>query len=485
MFSKLSEDEENILKIQEDFSNIIYGNDEEEKKRMIKNINVELFDAKSYTEYLNINNEIIIENLFNKFKNEYITQKKKKKKDIDFTKFCLTSLKTKCKDLSMKYTKNYESDTSFLEVIKVKINSIMKELNINISNSDDKNIKTISNILSEITNNLNQNSFYINSNCEKFFNALRNQIIKANDTVEFNFKNNMHTCFYYFDMILAKDIESDKSRNFIELKKDTNKLIDELEELKSKYEIEKIFDKYYEKIDKEFQNIKENKENLISEYKDIEKIIKELENKILNLLNKDLDNKINSIMENLDSELKIKKEKLKEILYIGLEDEIKRGKYKIQFEKIFNLTLYEKLKIKIFDKFGKKEKLAVYGSIGAFGLFVLVSTLTTNIIGLISSILYGIIVGIVPWIISLFKSKEKLLSEKVEKYEKEFDLQFYNIRRNFVRLYKDALDENQKLFKEFLSLACTNFCKMENQKWKQIRELYQEIKAKILLYINN
>ena len=32
MFSKLSEDEENILKIQEDFSNIIYGNDEEEKK---------------------------------------------------------------------------------------------------------------------------------------------------------------------------------------------------------------------------------------------------------------------------------------------------------------------------------------------------------------------------------------------------------------------------------------------------------------------
>ena len=25
---------------------------------------------------------------------------------------------------------------------------------------------------------------------------------------------------------------------------------------------------------------------------------------------------------------------------------------------------------------------------------------------------------------------------------------------------------------------------MENQKWKQIRELYQEIKAKILLYTN-
>ena len=244
-----------------------------------------------------------------------------------------------------------------------------------------------------------------------------------------------------------------KSRNFEKLKKDTNKLIDELEELKSKYEIEKIFDKYYEKIDKEFQNIKENKENLISEYKDIEKIIKELENKILNLLNKDLDNEINSTMENIDKDLEKKKEKLKVILYTGLKDEIKKEEYKIQFEKIFNFTLYEKIKIKIFDKFGKKEKLAVYGSIGAFGLFVLVSTLTTNIIGLISSILYGIIVGIVPWIISKFKSKEKLLSEKVEKYEKEFDLQFYNIRRNFVRLYKDALDENQKMLKEFFLQA--------------------------------
>ena len=198
-----------------------------------------------------------------------------------------------------------------------------------------------------------------------------------------------------------------------------------------------------------------------------------------------MDNEIKSTMGKLDSELKIKKKKLKEILDIGLEDEIKMGKYKIQFEEIFNFTLYEKLKIKIFDKFGEKKKLAVYGSIGAFALFVSVSALTTSIFGLISSILYGIIVGIVPWIISKFKSKEKLLSEKVEKYEKEFDLQFYNIRRNFVRLYKDALDENQKLFKEFLSLACTNFCKMENQKWKQIRELYQEIKAKILLYINN
>ena len=482
MDEKLSDDNKKMEKIQEDFSSIIFNNIEEQQNNT-KNINAALFDAKSYMEYLDENNKINIENLFNKFKNDFKNKKGKK----NFTKFCLTSLKSKCQDLSMKFNKNFESDYSFYKEIENKMLSIKNELNINYDESDILNFKTISNILQYITNKIKENKFYIDSNCENFFITLTGQINKAKTHVEQNFNDNLDKCFSYFDMIFKKDISPENSNELINLRNKTDTLINELKELESKYEIEKIFDKYYNEIDNLFQKIENDKKILISKYeKDIEKLIKsELEEKIIRILNKDLDNEIDSTMENLDKELEKKKNEVYIILNEGLKNEIKKGYYKIHLKKIVNFSFLEKMKLKIYDILRSKKKTAIIASIGSFAIFFAISTLTFNIIGIISSLTTLLIAGLSSFLINKYRSKEQVLLKKLEECKKEFNDNFLRIRIKFIRLYKDSLSETKKLFRELLILASADLSKIEKKKWNELKEKYKKVKNNILSYLIN
>ena len=174
-------------------------------------INSSLFDAKSYLEFLELNNNLCNKTfVFKQIKEEYINKKKNKKQK--FTKFCLNYLNSKCNDLSIDI-KNFESDNIFYEDIKKEILSIMDDLNLKFDDSDMKNINNISNILQYMTIKIKENKFYKDSNCEDFFQILENQIKKAKNYVEINFKKNLIESFEYFDMILNKDIDSDNSKN--------------------------------------------------------------------------------------------------------------------------------------------------------------------------------------------------------------------------------------------------------------------------------
>ena len=55
---------------------------------------------------------------------------------------------------------------------------IMENLNIKCEKSDLDNIKKFCNILQYITINMKENKFYIDSNCQIFFNNLKKQIYK-------------------------------------------------------------------------------------------------------------------------------------------------------------------------------------------------------------------------------------------------------------------------------------------------------------------
>jgi BMFP domain-containing protein YqiC len=212
----------------------------------------------------------------------------------------------------MEYDKNYESDILFYEIIKNEMILIMNELNQNYNESDLKNIKEISNILQYMIKKKKENKFYINSNCEDFFKTLKNQIIKAKNYVEENFKENLEKCFFYFDMAFNREINEDNSINLENLRKDSKKIIEELKAFESKYKLERIFDNYYNKIIEIFKNIAEDKQKYISKYnKDISELIKkELEEKINNIFINDLNNEIEKLMKELDSEFAKNKEQL-------------------------------------------------------------------------------------------------------------------------------------------------------------------------------
>lgn len=65
-----------------------------------------------------------------------------------------------------------------------------------------------------------------------------------------------------------------------------------------------------------------------------------------------MNNDIENCMKELDNELKENKEQLNIIFKEGLNDEIKKGKYKTQIDKIFKFSFNEILKMKIYEIFG-------------------------------------------------------------------------------------------------------------------------------------
>jgi hypothetical protein len=79
MNPEFSDDDKNIIKIQEDFSNILFDNSEDNPKQKYSNkINAQLFDAKSYMEYLDEYNELgNTKYLFSKFKINFLNKKKR------------------------------------------------------------------------------------------------------------------------------------------------------------------------------------------------------------------------------------------------------------------------------------------------------------------------------------------------------------------------------------------------------------------------
>ena len=477
MFNQLKDNEKDITKIKTDLSNIIFHNNVEEinKKDNLKNINACLFNAKKYMEFLkekdNLCNKYY---LFNEFKNFF---KKKKKKN--FVKFFYDSLKTRCKDISMKIDESFECDDKFYLETKKEILELMNKSSINYDESEGKYFKNISNILFYINYKIKEMKLYVESHCEDFFNSLEEQIRKAKNYVDSNYSVNLEECFKYFDMIFDKEIEKDKSFNQKVFKTQTEEIIKELEELEGKYTIEKIFDNCMEKIIKVFDTIKENKEPLISKYeKNIEKLVKiEIEEKIKTILENDLNSDIEKTIDELDREVTKNKEKLLKLFNLGLEKELKKGKYKTEIDVIIKFSFYEKLQLNL-SSIGIDLKSYKKG-IGSIG-FLIASYFVFNIY------CFGIAVLLTlgSWVLGKFKKEERILDEKIEEALLKYSANFERTRRNFSRLYRNILDESKTLFKELLSVASIDLSKIEEVEWKTLKNDYQEIKSNIYALSN-
>ena len=482
MFEKLNENDKKIPEIQKDFSTIIF-NDLKSQQQNSKFINIELFNAKAYNDYLNeITNINNITNILNKLKIDFIQKKRK-----NFIKFCLSSIKTIFRESYMKNNIDeiVECDPSFYDNIKNKVMLIIEDLNLKYNESEDRdNLKKLSNIIQYMINNVRENKLYINSNCQNFFKMLESQIHKANDYTKKIFNNNLKDCFKFYDLIFDKDINSDNSKKNQSFKEKTKSILDNLEKLEGKYEIEKIFDKYFEKINELFIYIMDNKTNLIENYnKDVKKLItNELENKINNVISIELNNEIEESLKNLDNELSNYKNDLLTLFNIGLASELKKGKYKAEIDLIVNFSFYEKLKINICNLLGKDYQTVIAGiGLGTtfFG-FVFLSFLIPgfNILEIIGGIIFGIVTSIIFLVIR--GNKEKMLINKVNKAKNEIELNYFRMKTKFSRLYKSTIKETTNLFKDLLAIACSDLSKIEQKKWIELKGKYKEAKKNII-----
>ncbi len=432
MFTNLSDNEKNINNIKMEISNILFDNKKEENnKENLKNINVCLFNAKKYMEFLKEREKLCNKYyLFNEFKNYFL----KKKKTKNFVKFFYDSLKTRCKDISLTIDENFECDDKFYLETKNTILELMKTSNIKYDESESKYFKNISNILFYINYKIKEIKLYVESNCVDFFNSLEGQIRKAKNYVDSNFSVNIKECFKYFDMVFDKEIEKEKSLNQKEFKTKTEEIINELDRLKEKYTIERIFDNCMEKIEEVFNKIKENKDSLITKYdKNIEKLVEiEIKEKIKEILEKDLNSNIEKTMNELDKEVSKNKDKLLELFNLGLEKELKKGKYTAEIEVIINFSIYEKLKLNISNyAIDEKSYGKILISIGAIIASCLIFNISTLGAYLILSL--GYILSLGSWIIGKFKAESKIFDEKIEEASLQYSATFERTRRKFSR----------------------------------------------------
>ena len=480
MFNKLTDNEKKIDKIKEDLSNIIFDNeDERNDKKNLRNINACLFNAKKYMEFLNEKEKICnTKNLFNEFKKNFIKKNKKK----NFIKFFCDSLKTRCKDISLEIDEKFESSNGFYLKKKNEIVELMKDSNIRYDESESKYFKNIANILFYINYKIKKIKFYVESNCDDLFNKLEEQIDKAKKYVDNNYLINLKECFTFFDMIFEKEIQKDKSFNQKLFKSKTEDIIKELEKLEEKYTIERIFDNCMDKINELFNDIKNNKESLFSKYENnVEKLIKiELEDKIKEVLEKDLNSELEKKMCDLDEEINKNKEKLLELFNMGLEKELKKGKYKAEIEVIIKFSFYERIQFNISKFFGNKDFEKIKSGLATIG-FIVGSYLVFNVYGLGAAL----IITLGSWIFGKLKGVEKIMDEKLEEALNKYSANFERTRRNFSRLYRKTLDESKSLFKDLLSIASLDLSKIEEVEWDDLKKKYFEAKEQINSISNN
>ena len=472
MFQPLTDKEKDISDIKKDISHVIFENIEDQQKYH-EIIHASLFDAKAYMEYLNENERLCNKkNLFIRLKKEFIEKKRQK-----FSKFCLLRIKTICKDISLKIDNNYEGDPLFYEDIKNEIILIMNDLNMKCDESDFQNIKKISNSLQYITIKMKENKFFLNSNCLEFFKNLENQILKAKNHSEQSYNNNLEECFKYFDLLFEKDIDPKKTKNHQAYIIQVNAIIEQLNKLEEAYQIEKIFDKYLDEILNIFEYIKVNQDELAKKYDNkIEELIqKELKDKSEEIL-QNLNDNIEKTMQELDNEVIKIRNKLIELFKKGLKNEMKKEKYQSELKILVKFSFYEKMKLKICNLFPNS------GS--AFVNITLVNALFAFLISMINP--FCLIANGVIFLLSLGffffsknKEKNKLLVQKLDECKEKCEINFSRMRTKFARIYKDTLIETKNKFEELLSLSCVDLSKIEKKKWKILNEKYLKIENNI------
>ena len=347
MFENLTEEEKEISKIKRDYSLMLFENNEDQENNS-KYLNVSLFNAQSYSEYLRISNELNNKELLMcQFKENYKNKSKKK----EFSKFCLSFYKTKLEGLSFptKIDKKLTFDNSIDNWFIENIMNVSKEENSNIDQNliKDNSLK-LSHLYQCTLKRIKENKYYVDSNCEEFFTNLENQIIGAREYSIKNFKENMEKSFTYFDMLFQKNIRNINSKNKMTIKKESLNIISQLEEIKNNQNIGNIFDKYLTESIDMIEKIQKNSSSLLKIYdNNIEKLIKnEFEEKIQEKT-KEFEVSIDKNIEELNKKIEEIKIKILELFKLGLEEEIKEGKYKSEINTLIKFSFTEQFKIKI------------------------------------------------------------------------------------------------------------------------------------------
>lgn len=480
MFDNLTEQERQISQIKRDYSLMLYETKEDQEKNF-ENLNVSLFNAQSYQEYLKINQELNNkELLLNEFKKNFKNSKK------EFSKFCILSLKTKLEELSFstKIDNSINFDISIDNWFKDKIKTISNELNNEVNQvSLEENSLKFSHIFQSSLSKIKKNKYYRESNCEEFFKNLETQILKAREFTILNFKINIKDSFYYFDMIFQKDIKNKSSSKKISIKKESEIIISELDNIEKNQEIGVVFDKFLMESLDMIEQIEKDSKILLKKYENnIEKLIQEEFLDKMKIKTVEMEKSVNDHIEKLNNRINNCKKKIVDIFKLGLKEEIDGGKYKNEIETICQFSFKEQFQIKICKYLGINKKNYSFHLVGNLIITLLLCVSTGGLFGLIGSGIYLFINAIIALFTNWFKTYEKIMLEKLHEFKRQYQDMSTKGRIKYYRLYLDLIKETKKKFLEILSVIYVDLSKIEEKRWIELNEEYKNIKKNLLSY---
>ena len=184
----------------------------------------------------------------------------------------------------------------------------------------------------------------------------------------------------------------------------------------------------------------------------------------------------------LDDELSKYKNDLLDLFNLGLENELKKGKYKAEIDLIISFSFLEKLKLNISNLIEKKYPFLKIGVPSSILGYILFSIIIPGVgpIEFVVGIIFGIISSLSIFLLSKTINKEKMLLKKISSSKDEIHLNYLRVKTKFCRLYKDTIYETKKLFKDLLTIACSDLSQIEQKIWIKLKKNYEEVKTSII-----
>ena len=477
-FTLLKDDEKDISKIKDDIIKTLYLN---KNNQNIYNINVEIFNAKKYSEYLQIRNsymniEHFFDLLFIQFKNQG-SKWIKIHQESNFIKFCQSKIKARLKDISFKFDgKKKCDDTKFSEKITSIITKHLQSINKIIEKRDNMMVREIINILFDVRQRINTIKFHEESNCTKFFQQIFLQITNSDVLLQKKYLEYLSESFKFLDKFFDEDFSKKKNIKTEELLQLNSKIEDTLNKIFNNYNFEDLFEENKEKIInflnkcylKSSEILKENKNSVNESIKSLSPEI----DKFLNEFKESINDKINK----LNNEIELLKNKIIEVI----KRSIKNVDNKINTQNKNDIN-YKNISFNFLESLQNnlgQINAAITGGIGGALIIAILGINFVPGVGTALALGAGLLMTIFGFIFS--PSKEKKFEKLVKKTNKEIEDKFNEYKHKFIITLEEIKKDLIASFKKEIGISAFKLKDNEQKDFKEKKDLYYKIK-KILM----
>ena len=477
-FTILSPEEKNITKIKMDIEQVLYNTNQ--NKELEKNINVTIFNALKYSQYLNTHKIYTnLSYLFKSITKSYLNQFDfglgiKLFQETNYVKFAYENIKKRIKSITDNIDEKKMCTDDFLCIVKSLIIDELQSLHRNSSNKDNANIKKISNILYNFIENIKQIKFYKESFCEDFFNQLYNQILNSDALLKKQYNEYLEESFGYLDKFFNQDFEQKKNIKTEDINIFNKNIEPEVEGIFNKYNFENIFQKYEKQIMLYLQAKKGDAEAILESHdNNLDKALESITPGLQELIN-NFQKEINENVDGLGNDIEMFKKKAKEIIHkayesssekLGMKTDLSLGKLDTSFlEDLYN-------------------NLGIVGGVVAGGIG---ATLTVAIFGLNMIPGIGTVISIIAGVGALIigaifgPSKKKKFQNAIDKIIKNVSEGFRKQKNMLIKTLNKLKNKLIKDMKTEIGIIAFHLEEGEKKEFEKNKTLYFEIKEILL-----